>query len=285
MAEHLLTPFITLPHRPEEALGRLLSVRGGGACKQLVLEHAWAIRACVPAFRGGRGDHLMTLVLGKWAGQHEEGQERYEAMAGEVDTGALGRVLPLLPGLRRLVLRFEAMGPEGWGPVWAALAAGACPRLEQLDLSPRAVGRVSEMIDMQGIDLAGLVWALRARSVRGSAKLQQLRLSISVGLEAEGMALLASGPALPVERLHLQCTVAQQDTAAVVAFLRGSTAWQLADLALHGKSARDAMGTYVLTPADDVISALAESGESSSHTAVTGPPAPLTTKGCMWGAA
>lgn len=178
-------------------------------------------------------------------------------MKGRVDAAEVGSMLHLLPGLRQLVLRFEAV--EGWAPVWAALAEGACPGLKRLVVSPGGSGMVvSGPSNVQSIDLAGLVRALHARGARGCAPLQSLSLDISLDMEAEGMASLAAEPVLPLQRLVLQCRVTQEDTAAMAAFLRAPTAQRLTGLAVSGA------GNAPIMPADDVIEALAESGESGS---------------------
>lgn len=163
---------LTKPHS-QAALGRLLSVRGSGACKELSLWHAWVIGACLPAFREGMGRHLTRLVLARPSSQ-PWAKTWVTTMAGEVDAAMVGSVLRLLPGLRRLVLCFEAKeGGEGWAPIWAALAGGACPRLERLAaVAMHGLERPSQGGSRRGLDLEGLVRALHTRSCGGCGPLE-----------------------------------------------------------------------------------------------------------------
>lgn len=247
-----------LPQHHSAALGRLLSTRGGGACKELTILHAWAVDAFNSAFSGGMGRHLTALVLTRAT----TASFVSSAVKGQVDPELLSPVLPLLPGLRRLMLHSNAKEGKRWAVVWYALGTGACPSLESLDVHTQR---------QAGLELKVLAEALEARTALHLPSLTSLTLWPGTGESLEGigrlLACAAAVPATPPKqsmRVDLRVCATQSMLAELATQLRGTAVGGLRQLAIQGDRSQNEVlpgGGRQQADGSDVVLALANDGE------------------------
>lgn len=248
-----------LPQHHSAALGRLLSTRGGGACKELTILHAWAVDAFNSAFSGGMGRHLTALIL---VNRETTGTFTPSAIKGQVDPELLSPVLPLLPGLHRLVLHSNAKEGQRWAVVWYALGTGACPSLESLDVHTQR---------QAGLELKVLAEALEARTALRLPSLTSLTLWPGTGESLEGigrlLACAAAVPATPPKqsmRVDLRLRATQSMLAELAVQLRGAAVGGLRKLAILGVRSQNEVlpGVGRQQPyGSDVVLALVNDGE------------------------
>lgn len=185
--------------RASPALGRLLSVRGGGACKELMVKDTWAIRALELAAREGHGARLTSLSV--------DGSDE-DNMRGRACAVQLSLVLRLLPGLRYLQVISALEEERHWALIWEKLRLGACPDLDGLvAIIDTDVPPPSPTI---GLGMPLLMETLRERAASGCEPLRLL--SLGTGPYEMPFGLDALGPALPEQvGLHLVLSESQMN--------------------------------------------------------------------------
>lgn len=145
-----------------------------------------------------------------------------------VKAEAFASVLPGLCGLRHLAIRRNAITSHdsGWAPLWRALAAGACPRLETLRT---AVGGERQDFEVP-LQLSALATALEARRGLGIEPLGLLRLWDVSDEPVEGLSRIFSFASESAMQIELSLPASSSQLAQLVDCLQRSPAFRLRSL-------------------------------------------------------